>query len=107
MSTPQTLVQAALNRLTARLGSSLADAAAGFAVLAQDAPDRLRQEWDLFREEVELEAQRLEHGEAVGSTASTHSNSGAECPLPTDPQEQIDQLRAQVARLARRLEDQA
>ena len=107
MSTPQTLVQAALNRLTARLGSGLADAAAGFAVLAQDAPERLRQEWDLFREEVELEAQRLEHGEAVGPTASSQSSSEVECPLPTDPQEQIDQLRAQVARLARRLEDQA
>ena len=107
MSTPQTLVQAALNRLTARLGSGLADAAAGFAVLAQDAPERLRQEWDLFREEVELEAQRLEHGEAVGHAASAHSSPEAESPLPTDAQEQIDQLRAQVARLARRLEDQA
>jgi uncharacterized protein YceH (UPF0502 family) len=107
MSTPQTLVQAALNRLTARLGSGLADAAAGFAVLAQDAPERLRQEWDLFREEVELEAQRLEHGEAVGHGASAQSSSEAEPPLAKDAQEQIDQLRAQVARLARRLEDQA
>jgi len=58
MPAPQTLVQAALNRLTARLGSSLADAAAGLAVIAQDAPERLRQEWDLFREEVEQEADR-------------------------------------------------
>jgi len=107
MSTPQTLVQAALNRLTARLGSGLADAAAGFAVLAQDAPDRLRQEWDLFREEVELEAQRLEHGEAAGPTTAGPSSPGAESPTPTDPQAQIDQLRAQVARLARRLEDHA
>ena len=107
MSTPQTLVQAALNRLTARLGSGLADAAAGFAVLAQDAPERLRQEWDLFREEVELEAQRLEHGEAAGPTTAAHSSPGAESATPSDPQEQIDQLRAQVARLARRLEDQA
>ena len=49
MSEPQTLVQAALNRLSARLGSGLADAAAGLAVLAQDAPERLRQEWDLLK----------------------------------------------------------
>jgi hypothetical protein len=107
MSTPQTLVQAALNRLTARLGSGLADAAAGFAVLAQDAPERLRQEWDLFREEVALEAQRLEHGEAAGPATAAHSGPVTESPTPSDPQEQIDQLRAQVARLARRLEDQA
>ena len=101
MSTPQTLVQAALNRLSARLGSGLVDAAAGLAVLAQDAPERFRQEWDLFREEVKLEAQRLERGEAAGT-----SDAPASYPLPADPQHQIDQLRAQVARVARRLEEQ-
>jgi hypothetical protein len=105
MSTPQTLVQAALNRLSARLGSGLADAAASLAVLAQDAPDRLRQEWDLFREEVELEAQRLEHGTAP--TGSSPTSAAPEPGVDQDPQTQIDQLRAQVARLARRLEEQS
>ncbi|MFZ9947198.1 MAG: hypothetical protein ACO3FN_09035 [Vulcanococcus sp.] len=98
MSTPQTLVQAALNRLSARLGSGLVDAAASFAVLAQDAPDRLRHEWDLFREEVEMEAQRLERGDGE---PSAHTTTNTE-----DPQQQIDRLRAQVARVARRLEEQ-
>ena len=101
MSTPQTLVQAALNRLSARLGSGFADAAAGLAVLAQDAPDRFRQEWDLFREEVELEAQRLERGDGEPAPAA-----GEPMSPPVDPQQQIDQLRAQVARVARRLEEQ-
>jgi hypothetical protein len=101
MSTPQTLVQAALNRLSARLGSGLADVAAGLAVLAQDAPERFRQEWDVFREEVELEAQRLERSEAdPADDPEVH-------PVPADPQQQIDQLRAQVARVARCLEEQA
>ena len=100
MSTPQTLVQAALNRLSARLGSGLADVAAGLAVLAQDAPERFRQEWDVFREEVELEAQRLERSEAdPADDPEVH-------PVPADPQQQIDQLRAQVARVARCLEEQ-
>jgi uncharacterized protein YceH (UPF0502 family) len=101
MSTPQTLVQAALNRLSARLGSGLADAAAGLAVLAQDAPDRFRQEWDLFREEVEMEAQRLERGDGEPAPEGAESTSTS-----VDPQQQIDQLRAQVARVARRLEEQ-
>ena len=104
MREPQTLVQAALNRLSARLGSGLADAAAGLAVLAQDAPDRLRQEWDLFKKEVELEAQRLEHGEQEVPAAETGMASSSP---PLDPQQQIDQLRAQVTRLARRLEEPA
>ena len=104
MREPQTLVQAALNRLSARLGSGLADAAAGLAVLAQDAPDRLRQEWDLFKEEVELEAERLEHGEQEVPAAETGMVWSSQ---QLDPQQQIDQLRAQVTRLARRLEEPA
>ena len=43
MSAPQFLLQAALNRLGARVGSGLLDTAAGLAVLAQDAPRRLRE----------------------------------------------------------------
>jgi uncharacterized protein YceH (UPF0502 family) len=103
MSAPQTLVQAALNRLSARFGSSLADAAASLAVLAQDAPERLKREWELFREEVELEADRLENGESVPSEMDFTAAPAA----GADPQEQIDQIRAQVARLARRLEEEA
>ena len=103
MSTPQTLVQATLNRLSARLGSGMADAAAGLAVLAQDAPERLRQEWDLFREEVEMEAQRLARPDHNDATPDAVASPPA---APVDPQDQIDQLRAQVARLAQQLEDQ-
>lgn len=103
MSAPQTLVQAALNRLSARLGSGLVDAAAGLAVLAQDAPERLRREWELFREEVELEARRIENpGEGgVGSAAAWSAAASG-----PDPQQQVDDLRATVARLARLVEDQ-
>ena len=113
MSAPQTLVQAAVNRLSARLGSGLADVAVGLAVLAQDAPERLRREWELFLEEVELEAKRPEHPDdaAGGGGAWTATAPGADSPATPaanlDPQDQIDALRATVARLARRLEDQA
>jgi len=102
MSAPQTLVQAALNRLTARLGSGLAEAAAGLAVLAQDAPERLRQEWEVFREEVELEARRIENPQEGGVGSGAASAAAAAGP---DPQQQVDDLRATVARLARLLED--
>lgn len=97
MSTPQSLLQAAINRLSARLGSQLADRAAELAVLAQDAPQRLQQEWTQFWEEVELEARRLENGTASGPVDAGKGT-------PADPQDQIDALRAQVASLARKLE---
>jgi len=98
MSTPQSLFQATVNRLGARLGSQLADKAAEFALFAQDAPQRLQQEWTLFWEEVELEARRIDHGEAT--TATTRDEARAH----TDPQDQIDALRAKVTSLSHKLE---
>ena len=58
MTPPDALFRAAMNRLIARVGEGVADAAAGVAVAVQDAPDRIRQEWDLFQEEVKAEAER-------------------------------------------------
>lgn len=98
MSAPQSLLQAALNRLAARLGSGLADTAATLSLLAQDAPARVQQELSLFWEEVEQEAERLERGEAPPAPTASAP------PRGSDPQDQIDALRAQVARLATRLE---
>jgi uncharacterized protein YceH (UPF0502 family) len=97
MSTPQTLLQATINRLSARLGSQLANRVAELAVLAQNAPQRLQQEFSLFWEEVEQEAHRLDHGATTPAAEGSAAPSG-------DPQDQIDALRAQVATLARKLE---
>ena len=60
MSTPDTLLQAALNRLAARASSSAIDAVAQLSLLAQDAPQKLRTDLQLFWEEVQDEAQRLD-----------------------------------------------
>lgn len=120
MSAPQSLFQAAVNRLAARLGSGLADTAATLTLLAQDAPARVQQELSLFWEEVEQEAARLDRqgnpettaGAPKGSTAPASGAwggfSGSSGPFrgsaQDDPQEAIDALRAQVAQLARRLD---
>ncbi|MFN5193616.1 MAG: hypothetical protein ACK5E6_04205 [Cyanobacteriota bacterium] len=100
MSAPQSLVQAALNRIGARVGSGLMDAAANLAVIAQDAPATLQRELQLFWEEVELEAQRLEQGDGDPPPAAGRPES----PADGDPQRQIDQLRARVAALSRQLD---
>lgn len=112
MSAPQSLLQAAVHRLMARLGSGLADAAAELAVRAQEAPARLQQEWTLFWEEVEQEAERLERGEASpqATAAAGQAAAGPDVSGPAasgsrlDPQDQIDALRARVAALGRRLD---
>ena len=118
MSAPQSLLQATVNRLSARLQSGVAEALSALTSLAELAPERLQQEWSLFVEEVEQEAERLERGEPAPPTATT----GAAAPTEAHPegvavqghssaaspkaQDQIDALRAQVAGLASRLEDQ-
>ena len=86
-----------MNRLIARVGEGVADAAAGVAVAVQDAPERIRQEWDLFQEEVKAEAERLQHEDQPRS-ASAADRSGTE---PESLQQRIDRLRAQVADSAR------
>ncbi len=111
MPAPQTVIQAAVSRLAARAGSGLIDAAAQAAVLLQDAPERLLQEWNLFREEVEQEALRLERNGTVaaGSPPDAAASAGqapADRPAAQslDPQAQIDALRARVAAFSRRLD---
>ena len=116
MSAPQSLLQAALNRLQARLGSGLADSMAGLAVLAQEAPERLRSEWELFWQEVEQEAERLDRDAQAGAPAAADPAGSAAAPQAATPatftsnrtaQARIDDLRATVAALSRRLEDRA
>ena len=100
MPAPQTLMQAALARVGARLGSGLVEAAANLALAVQDAPQRLRQELQLFWDEVEEEADRLEREE---SGPGGMGEPGPAAPHPA-VQDQIDALRAQVAALNRRVD---
>ena len=102
MGSSEAFIRATVNRISARLGHGLADAAAEIAVLAQDAPERLRQEWELFQEEVQAEAERLEH---VDAPAPRSPGSGIETTdittdsQPSSPQELVDRLRASVAEI--------
>ena len=100
MGSSEALIRATVNRISARLGHGFADAAAELAVLAQDAPQRLRQEWDLFQDEVLAEAERIERGDQA--VVSTDGEPSAE--HPETPQAVIDRLRATVADLSQAVE---
>ena len=103
MTPPDALFRAAMNRLLARVGEGMADAAAGMAVAVQDAPERLRQEWDLFQEEVKAEAERLQRQDQPQAAAAVDRSDAEHEPL----QQRIDRLRAQVADLSARLEERS
>ena len=100
MGSSEALIRATVTRISARLGHGFADAAAELAVLAQDAPQRLRQEWDLFQDEVLAEAERIERGDQA--VVSTDGEPSAE--QPETPQAVIDRLRATVADLSQAVE---
>lgn len=102
MTSRDALLRAAMHRVIARMGHGVADAAAGLAVLVQDAPDRVRQEWDLFQEEVKAEAERLDRGGDVDTQASPASSVEEE-----SLQTKIDQLRARVSALGIRMEERS
>jgi len=89
-------LQALLNRLQARFGSGLADAAATLLTVAEQVPARVTQEWQLFWQEVELESERLARDE--GAAAASPEAAAAEL------QQQIDSLRARVAAIAHKLD---
>ena len=103
MTPSDALLRAAMNRLIARVGEGVADAAAGVAVAVQDAPERIRQEWDLFQEEVKAEAERLQHEDQPRSASAADRFSTE----PESLQQRIDRLRAQVADLSTRLEERS
>ena len=100
MGSSEALIRATVNRISARLGHGFADAAAELAVLAQDAPQRLRQEWGLFQDEVLAEAERIERCDQA--MVSTDGESSAE--QSETPQAVIDRLRATVADLSQAVE---
>jgi len=102
MSRPEMLLQAALNRLAARAGDQALEAAAQLSQLAQEAPQRVQQELQLFWDEVQQEAQRLERDQQPGAGHPARTTDD-----DSDPQRQIDGLRRQVAELTRRLEELA
>jgi hypothetical protein len=100
MGSSEALIRATVNRISARLGHGFADAAAELAVLAQDAPQRLRQEWGLFQDEVLAEAERIERGDQA--MVSTDGESSVE--QSETLQAVIDRLRATVADLSQAVE---
>jgi len=98
-------LQALLNRLQARLGSGVVDAAASLLAAAEGAPERVSREWTPLWQEVELEAERLaQQGGANPANASEAPVGVVSSTDRSDPQALIDSLRARVAALSHRLD---
>ena len=60
MSSSENLLKAALNRISVRYGKHLVKKAKNLSKKAKETPDRLKAEWEILKEEILNEADRLE-----------------------------------------------
>ena len=104
MSSTEKLLQATLNRLGARISKKLFQSAMELSVIAQEAPEKLRKEWEIFQEEVIAEASQLDNqSDYEGESNSQYQDQDQSYEIK-QPQQKIDQIRAKVAELSRKLE---
>ncbi|KGG13160.1 MULTISPECIES: hypothetical protein [Prochlorococcus] len=103
MSSSENLIKATLNRLTVRIGKEILNQASEIALKAKDAPDRLKEEWNLLKNEIINEATRLDqegNEEDKGTTNSSIFNEDCK----KDPDMKIEQLRRKISQLTRNFE---
>ncbi len=103
MSSSENLVKAVINRLSLRLGERMVSTAAEISDIAKEAPDRLKAEWEVFKDEIIAEANRLElKDKEEAQQKSSQQNSEF-----NQPKSKIDQLRSKVLKLTREIEDRS
>ena len=93
MQNTETLLKAALNRLSVRLGEKVIEAAAEIAVVAKEAPDELKKEWELLKEEIIKEAERIE---LENNNENLNNNSSGQESSMNKSLEKIDQIRSKI-----------
>ena len=101
MSSVESLLKATMNRLLIRLEEKARDAASKLSEIVEEAPEKLREEFDTFQEEVLVEAERLETESQQDQSSDpqarkkSHNNS---------TQQTIDRLRGKVSIISKKVE---
>tara|TARA_Y100001968_G_scaffold67200_1_gene58033 strand:- start:11395 stop:11709 length:315 start_codon:yes stop_codon:yes gene_type:complete len=100
MNNSDTLLKATINRLIARLGEKIIDSAEEFASKAKDAPENLKKEWEILKEEIYEEAERIKNqSERKNADNSNYDNSTT----TNSTVRKIDLIRSQVADLNKKI----
>tara|TARA_B100000700_G_C14665889_1_gene678505 strand:- start:160 stop:468 length:309 start_codon:yes stop_codon:yes gene_type:complete len=102
MSSKEVLIKATINRLNARIGQKAIDIASEISSIAQNAPEEIKIEWEIFLQEVFDEAERISKEESqVDSDKANNYSPSSESNL----QKKIDLLRKKVSELSNKFED--
>ena len=100
MSDSELLLKAAINRITARITEKLINSVEDFSDIAEELPQKLKNEWSSFKEEV------IEESERLGKKTNPTKEKNHKEQLSKDEliQIQIDNLRSKVIDLNKDIE---
>ena len=101
MSEPEILLKAAINRITARITEKFINSAQEFYEIAEEIPQRIQEEWTVFKEEIIEESERLEKE----TPSSKEHNYNKETTKADQTQTQIDNLRSKVIEINKSIEE--
>ena len=101
MSDSEILLKAAINRITARIQEKLIKSAEEFSEIAEEIPQRLQDEWSIFKEEVMEESERLEKQ----ANSSREKDSNQPSTKEDLTQAQINKLRSKVIEINKSIEE--
>ncbi len=101
MSESEILLKAAINRITARIQEKLINSAQEFSEIAEDIPQKLKDEWASFKEEVIEESERL----GKETNASKEKNSNQQSNKEDITQSQINKLRSKIIEINKSFEE--
>ena len=104
MSDSETLLKATLNRVAARLGKKIINSAEELADIAQDAPQRIQEEWSQLKDEIIEESIRIET-ESKRPTTKEVGNFKQNPSHENLIQTKIDSLRSKVININRNIEE--
>ena len=101
MSDSEILLKAAINRITARIQEKLIKSAEEFSEIAEEIPQRLQDEWSIFKEEVMEESERLEKQ----ANSSREKDSNQPSTKEDLTQAKINKLRSKVIEINKSIEE--
>ena len=103
MTDSEILLKAAINRIAARITEKLVNSAQELTEISEEIPQKFKDEWSIFKDEVIKESQRLEK-ELKNTNSSKEKNYKQKSTKEDLIQTQIDNLRNKVIDINKKIE---
>ena len=100
MSESEILLKAAINRIAARISEKLIHSAQELSEIAEELPQKLQNEWSIFRDEVIEESERISKNTHTPKERKTKEGASKKNIV----QIQIDNLRSKVIEINKEIE---